>query len=111
MSTDYTPAPDIQDLDDALSAIEQIAQDLIRTTKSVPASACGLDERCGTLFVAHNFIATKNPSRIDYYGGFEYVDKHDRYEIGDYTIYTDESDRVRDALEAWMEFIELHPED
>lgn len=101
---------DIQDLDDALSAVEQIAQELISMTKQVSASTCGLDERCGTVYVAPNFIASKAPSRIDYYGGFEYIDKHDRWELGDYTIYTDESDRVRDALDAYQEFIELHPE-
>jgi hypothetical protein len=40
---------------------------------------------------------------FNYYGGFEYIDGEDRRTLGDYVIYLDTSERVRDALEALME--------
>jgi len=101
----------IESLDDALSAIEQIGQDLMKQCRTVPASSCGLDDRCGTLFVGDTFIMTKAPSRLDYYGGFEYIEAHDKFQIGDYTVYTNESGRVQDALEALEEFEINHQED
>ena len=39
---------------------------------------------------------------LDYYGGFEYVHKYYRREVGDYVFYLAEDDRVRGHIERFM---------
>ena len=61
----------------------------------------GLDERVAPkLFVADGAIITSksNDSRLQYYGGFEYVNKQFRQEIGDYVFYLSEDARIREHL-------------
>jgi DNA-binding transcriptional MerR regulator len=49
-------------------------------------------------------IVRKDEDRtLQYYGGFEYVDKDARTEVGNYVIYTNDSDRVADCLEQYYE--------
>lgn len=98
---------EIESLDDALAALDQIGNALIKTAKPTDASSCGLDERCGTIYIGEDFIATRQSRSLDYYGGFEYIGKGDRQTIGDYTFYSIDSDRVRDAIEAYEERAEL----
>jgi hypothetical protein len=66
----------------------------------VPASDLGLDIRCGRLFVNEDGIAVgKDQDRsLQYYGGFEYVDKDYRYELGGYVFYTVDDERVREHV-------------
>jgi hypothetical protein len=94
---------DITSMDDALAALDQIGDALIKTAKVTDASSCGLDDRCGTLYIGDDFIASRNSSRLDYYGGFEYIEKEYKQTIGDYTFYAIDHDRVRDAIEAYEE--------
>lgn len=63
----------------------------------------GLDNRCGMIFINHNAIAVRkcNDGSLQYYGGFEYVDKEYRYEVGDYVFYNGEDERVRDHLDKY----------
>jgi hypothetical protein len=37
--------------------------------------------------------------RLCYYGGFEYVDKYYRQELGDYVFYTAGDDRIDECLD------------
>ena len=70
--------------------------------KAVKAAALGLDFRAGfKLFVGDNCIAVskRNDGVLQYYGGFEYIDEDCRTELGEYVIYFDEADRVRNCLE------------
>lgn len=70
----------------------------------VPASDCGLDPRCGRLFVNDEGIAVNkaNDRGLQYYGGFEYVDKDYRFELGDFVFYSVDDDRVRDHVETFF---------
>lgn len=61
----------------------------------------GLDERSAPkLFVTKDAIiaAKSDDGRLQYYGGFEYVNKQFRQEIGDYVFYLSEDARIREHL-------------
>ena len=66
----------------------------------VPASDLGLDIRCGRLFVNEDGIAVSKDSdrTLQYYGGFEYVDKDYRHELGEFVFYSVDDDRVREHV-------------
>lgn len=60
--------------------------------------AIGLDPRAANrLWIGSDFIAVrKHDDRLlQYYGGFEYVDKEHRTECGEYVFYSTEDDRVQ----------------
>ena len=65
-------------------------------------SKIGLDPRVGVIYISREAIAAPLRCRgtLDYYGGFEYVDKADIITIGDYVIYlaSDEDSRVREHI-------------
>lgn len=60
----------------------------------VNASEVGLDRRCGNVFVGSDFIAVRelNKRSIEYYGGFEYINRDHVKQIGEYVIYNLEFD-------------------
>jgi len=61
----------------------------------------GLDPRSAyILFVSEEGIVVHaNQDRLlQYYGGFEYVDKEYRLTLGDWVFYSADSDRVRECL-------------
>ena len=71
----------------------------------VTAADCGLDPRAAyDLFVNKGALACYRHSvgRLDYYGGFEYIDKESRVEIGDYVFFLEDGgdERVIDAINA-----------
>jgi hypothetical protein len=68
------------------------------------ASKLGLDIRAGyKLWVDENTVVVSKTSdgNLQYYGGYEYIDKEYRRELGDYVFYLDEADRVREALDKY----------
>lgn len=66
----------------------------------VSADKLGLDIRCGRVYVDRDerVIVTDNPRSLDYYGGFEYIDKECRTQLGDYVIYQGHN-RVEDCFD------------
>ena len=70
----------------------------------VPASDLGLDPRCGRLFVNDEGIAVSKDSdrSLQYYGGFEYVDKDYRHELGEFVFYSVDDNRVREHVETFF---------
>jgi hypothetical protein len=70
----------------------------------VPANQLGLDIRCGKVFVSPDCIAIHkaNDRAVQYYGGFEYVDKEFRHEMGDFVFYSSEDDRIQGHLETYL---------
>lgn len=98
-------------MNDIYEIIEQ-ASDLIRAMiedenqfKEVTAAEIGLDPRAGyKLFISPGALVVnvRNASSLDYYGGFEYVDKEYVKIVGEWKIYMsdDGDDRVRDAWDA-----------
>ena len=67
------------------------------------AKDLGLDSRAAYILYVdedHTCIAVdkRNDRTLQYYGGFEYVDKDFRREMGNWVFYFAEDDRVADAL-------------
>lgn len=72
----------------------------------VGRESIGLDPRAGyVVFVNEDCIVVpkSNQGSLEYYGGFEYVDKEYRSQIGDFVFYMGEDSRVRDHIEHWLE--------
>lgn len=75
-------------------------------TRAKP-SDFGLDSRAFGEAITDGFdyliIKKRDDRTLKYYGGFEYVNDHSRQEYGSYVIYSSDSTRVYDALEAYRE--------
>ena len=102
------------DIYDLIENSERMAREVISMMKSVKPEELGLDSRAGyELFVSDNCIAvTKYNNRsLAYYGGFEYVDSSNRFELGNYVFYVDEDDRVRGHLNKYKGIEEPEYED
>lgn len=91
----------IESLNDLLEVVADGAEDLVLQSEHVHnIRDLGLDERAsyGGLWVDvrnEEFIAVKaNDDRVlQYYGGFEYIDKEFRKELGGYVFYLTEDDQ------------------
>ena len=88
------------------AAEQQVREWLEQNAERVSADALGLDVRCGMLWVCDEAIVcdSSNNGRLQYYGGFEYVDKTQVKTVGGYVIYEagdDDDDRVRECVERW----------
>jgi hypothetical protein len=89
---------------DLLDEVNDMVSRYVQGMRKEPASRLGLDDRCGKLFVDGDTIVSYTGSRLDYYGGFEYIKEGEgRTTLGEFTFYSTESDRVADALECLME--------
>ena len=97
----------MRDFTSALDLLDEVNDMVARHVQGMrkePASRLGLDDRCGMLYVDEDCIVAYTGSRLDYYGGFEYIKEGEgRVTLGEFTFYTTDSDRVRDALESLME--------
>lgn len=95
---------------DTLSLVDEIQYTVERHVnglRCVSASELGLDVRCGRAYVGDSLdciiVDSGNVRNFNYYGGFEYVSDEDKTCLGDYTVFLDTCDRVREALENIME--------
>ena len=90
-------------IDEIQYAVERHVQGLRR----VSANELGLDIRCGRVYIdrAERVIVSDNSRSLDYYGGFEYIDKECRTQLGDYVIYQGHS-RVDDCFDCLEEEVE-----
>jgi hypothetical protein len=65
----------------------------------------GLDERTGTLYLDLNdrliIVHRNNLSKLNYYGGFEYIDKEHIINLGEYVMFSEENLRVRKSMEIY----------
>ena len=85
---------------DMLDAISEVVHRHVQGMRKEPASRLGLDERCGMLWVDEDTIVSYTGSRLDYYGGFEYIKEGEgRMVCGDYTFFTTESSRVQECFD------------
>lgn len=78
--------------------------EIIRDLDEVSAKKIGLDYRAGHVYVSHEGIIVDNYSRrvLDYYGGFEYVNKEHVHVLGGYTFYSRDDERVEEAVQYYM---------
>ena len=84
-----------------LNDIGQKTEKFVNSLQQVEAKDLGLDERVGRLYT-DGFdgivVDTESDRRLQYYGGFEYVDKYYREELGNYVFYLTGDDRVDECL-------------
>lgn len=93
-------------MDSIYDIIAEVNRNLVDITDSmqlVKAEDVGLDARCNKLYVNEDCIITKKhlDGALQYYGGFEYIDKSNRCEIGNFVIYFGEDDRVRKHIDRY----------
>lgn len=100
---------------EALAEIEQITQNVIDEMVAVNAEDLGLDPRSAyrKLYVSRDCIAVRKEEdrTLQYYGGFEYVEKDCRFEMGDYVFYTIEDDRVEGHVSEYFDSNDEENED
>ncbi len=100
---------------DLVDEVQDLVERQVQGMRRVSAVELGLDQRCGRAYVDEDMQAivvdSGNARSYDYYGGFEYIDDEDKRQLGDYVVYLDSSDRVRDALECLMESQDLCEEE
>jgi len=96
------------DLFELIDEVTEITDNYVGQMWQVPANQLGLDHRCGKLFANADCIGVdKSTDRtLQYYGGFEYVDKEYRHEMGDYVFYSAEDNRVQGHLEQYLNKVE-----
>lgn len=73
-----------------------------KNMKEVKPTELGLDIRAGYRLYVNSYaiaVEKRNAGTLDYYGGFEYVDKDCRYESGQYVFYTSDDERVLDHIQ------------
>ena len=73
----------------------------VNTMRRVWAPDMGLDDRVGYLYVDDHTIAVhvSGQRSLEYYGGFEYIEKDSKTVFGSWVFYFDECSRVRWCLE------------
>jgi hypothetical protein len=89
---------------DLIEEIEDRMTEIVGNLTCVSADKIGLDYRAGRVYVSHEGIIVDGGSRrtLEYYGGFEYVDRDYVKEIGGFTFYSRDDDRVEDAVSYYM---------
>lgn len=91
---------------DLLIEIDSRVQELLETEfQEVRPEEIGLDPRSGYhICINRDYIVVSKGSRrsLEYYGGFEYVDKEHVIELGDYIFYSADDERVQDHLDEFF---------
>ena len=85
-----------------INEINQKVEVYVGGLTQVTGADLGLDERVGRLYTDgfEGIVVHKEADqRLCYYGGFEYVDKYYREEIGNYVFYLTGDNRVDECLE------------
>lgn len=83
-------------------------EDNLKDLPKVGADKIGLDRRAGRVWVDEDYgliiIHKERANTLDYYGGFEYVDKEAVTEIGQFKVYSSMyDDRVASAIDFYSE--------
>lgn len=86
-------------LDDILSQLDEISELLAQSLEPITTN---LDPRVGRLYSDpdRTLIAVRLEGQrsLEYYGGFEYIDREYVHAIGDWVIYDSMAKRVQEAL-------------
>ena len=84
-----------------INEINQKVEVYVNNLTEVKGSDLGLDDRVGRIYTdGYEGIVVHREAdrRLCYYGGFEYVDRYYRQELGDYVFYTAGDDRIDECL-------------
>jgi hypothetical protein len=98
-------------LDEIRNSVENVVAE---SMTEVNPESLGLDGRAAyRVWISEEAIAVRktDDGRMQYYGGFEYVDREYRSEFGDWVFYFAEDDRVRDHLSRHYEHLVEAEED
>jgi len=92
-----------KDCTSILDVVDEVSYGIERFVagmERVSADKLGLDIRCGRVYIdrGERVIVSDNARSLEYYGGFEYIDKECKTQIGDYTIYQGHN-RVEDCFD------------
>ena len=94
----------VYQLDESINAaVEQFVEE---NCKEGDNQQTGLDPRAFSKFwycYEGIFIYAGGRGRLDYYGGFEYIDSDYVKTYGEYVFYSADADRVQEVLENLME--------
>lgn len=93
-------------MDQLLDQVNQCVKDQLVNMDRVRPVALNLDPRsCDSLWLdEQNIVVEKRDhARINYYGGFEYIDTESVAIIGDYVIYTNTDRRVNNHIRHYYE--------
>lgn len=85
-----------------INEINQRVEVYVGGLTEVRGSDLGLDDRIGRVYTDgfEGIVVHKEADRrLQYYGGFEYVDQYYRQELGDYVFYTAGDDRIDECLD------------
>lgn len=86
----------------AINQTETIAEELINSLRQVKPEDLGLDPRSGYRLYCDEYsvgVRTSDSGSLNYYGGFEYVDKENIKVIGEYTFFLADDSRIQDCLD------------
>ena len=91
-------------LQNAQQQIKVITQEFINALTKVSARDVGLDCAIGRIYVGDGCIVVNKSKQgtIEYYGGFQYIDKENVEHLGNYVVYSNH-DRVDDVIERFEE--------
>lgn len=84
--------------------VDDIANAFVEQLAEVLPEDLGLDRRAAyRLFVGDDVIGVPkgDDGVLQYYGGFEYVERDCRVEIGNWVFYSSESERVQNCLDRY----------
>lgn len=99
---------------DFLDEVNHTLKTMLQGFDRVQPEEIGLDERSsyGPLWINEDYIITTEASarQLNYYGGFEYVEKNCVQIVGDYVLYSREDSRVDGHIRRW-ELRNLKPEE
>lgn len=98
---------------DFIEETEDRMSEIVGTLERVTADKIGLDQRAGLVWVSREGVVVDGNTRrvLEYYGGFEYVHRDHVYELGGFTFYSRDDERVDEAVNYYMTGGELSTND
>ena len=93
---------------DFINDITHQVSEYVYKFKEVTPEDLGLDRRSGYRLYLHPggdciVVPKRDDRNLQYYGGFEYVDKDCRTEVGDFVFYFSEDERVQEHLNCYFD--------
>jgi hypothetical protein len=94
-------------IENLFTSIDKQLSDFVFTMHEVLPEDIGLDKRAAyRLYLCEQGLAVHKTqdSNLQYYGGFEYIDKEYRVEYGEWVFYTlgDSDERVENCIERYF---------
>lgn len=83
-----------------LADLDEIIESKMEAGLKIAAADCGLDKRCGYVWLFEDCIMCREEESrlLNYYGGFEYIEKEYVHNLGSFVIYEAEHTRVSECI-------------